>query len=123
MTERFACEAGEGKYRISAVAIRCGRDWSVCVCGGEKHHVGAVSLAQYEPDRDSATVSTLTAFTHRDDAVSARFAKALSAAFRCNVSVSVGIHVDDASPDELRLLGENSEACLKKLLALMEEVK
>ena len=62
MKEFVSCEAGEGKFRIEAHARRCGNDWSVTVCGGEKHDVGAVSLAQYEPERGSATVSTLTGY-------------------------------------------------------------
>ncbi|MCF0120153.1 MAG: hypothetical protein HUJ65_00825 [Oscillospiraceae bacterium] len=115
------CSAGEGKYRISSYAVRCGADLCVTVCGGEKHHVGAVSLGVYEPERDSATVSTLTVYTHRDDAVSSRFAKKLSSALRCTVTVTAGIHVDDADADDLRVLNGNCDECLNLLIKALEE--
>ena len=107
---------GNGDFRVKAAAKRCGRDWNVAVTGGTLPHIGAVSLAVYEPERDSATVSTLCAYTHRDDAVSAAFAKALSAALQCTVCVSAGIHVDDAGTEEIAQLRENCDALLKKLL-------
>lgn len=107
---------GTDKYRVKAVAKRSGKDWCVIVTGGTQPHVGAVSLAEYEPERRSATVSTVTAYTHRDDAVSARFAKAIASATKSNVCVSAGIHVDDAGTEELETLQNNCEALLKKLL-------
>ena len=121
MKEFVCCEAGEGKFRILARALRCGDDLCVAVCGGERHHVGAVSLGQYEPERASATVSTVTVHTHRDDAVSARFAKAIASACRCAVTVTAGIHVDDAGEAELSVLTANCEECLHALLRALEE--
>ena len=85
---------GEGKYRIEAAALRCGSDVSVTFTGGERPHIGAVSLAVYEPERDSATVSTITAYGHRDDELSRAAAKKLAAAWKCTVSASVGVHCD-----------------------------
>ena len=116
-------EAGTGKYRVTARLERCGGDFSAVVTGGEGPHVGAVALAQYEPERRSATVSVLTAYGHRDDAVARRFAKALAAAGRCNASATVGIHVDGADTAAIALLKENAETCLSALLAELEEKK
>ena len=113
--------AGEGRFCVSSTAIPCGDDWAVTVCGGEKAHVGAVSVGQYEPQRDSATVSTIALFSHRDDRVAARFAKAIATAKKCSVTVTVGIHVDDASEAEIAALSRICEVCLEKLLMRMEE--
>lgn len=112
---------GDGAYRICAAFLRCGGDVSVTVRGGTGHHVGAVSLALYEPDRGSATVSTITAPGHRDDAVSARFAKELSRSLRCTVSVTAGVHIDHASQSELETLRQNCEECLRLLLERLTE--
>ena len=108
---------GEGRYRVHAAGRRCGDDLTVAVLGGDREHVGAVSLALYEPERRSATVSTVTVPGHRDDAVAARFAKELSRALRCTVSVTAGIHVDGASPQEIGTLMQNCEQCLSELIA------
>jgi len=123
MDDVVKANAGSGKYRIEALAVRCGTDWSVSVCGGEFHHVGAVALAQYEPERGSATASCITVYAHRDDMVAVRFAKEISKVLKASVSVTAGIHVDNASSQEIALLNENSDACLRSLLEKAEELK
>ena len=120
MAEYIRCAAGSGKFLIEAYALPCGRDWTVSVFGGELPHVGAVSLGQYEPVRESATVSTVTVHTHRDDVIAANFAKRLAAGLKCTVTVSVGIHVDSAGASELAALTTNCEDCLQALLKEME---
>lgn len=122
MNEFFA-EAGAGRLRVYARAVFCGADLSVSVCGGEREHIGAVSLAVYEPERDSATVSTLTVYTHRDDRVSAAAAKRLSSALRCTVCVSAGVHIDGPAPGELDALLENCGACISELEEILRGEK
>ena len=112
----FFSEAGAcTRYHVYAHAHFCGADLSVTIGGGERSHIGAVSLAVYEPERDSATVSTVTVFSHRDDRISAHAAKRLSKALRCTVCVSAGVHIDDPSPAELEALLESCRACLDAL--------
>ena len=108
--------SGESVYFVEAEALACGNDISVTVCGGTGYHVGAVALAVYEPERDSATVSVVTVHTHRDDKVAAHFAKEISREMKCTVSVSAGIHIDDASTDELEKLWHNSVECCSRLI-------
>lgn len=114
--ESISCTCGA----VTATALRCGQDLAVVVCGGERYHVGAAALAQYEPLRDSATVSVLTAYTHRDDVIAARFAKELSARGKCNVSVTVGIHKDAAAPEQVEALCADCETCLAELERRLE---
>ena len=121
MKDKINIKAGEGRFQIEVQALRCGEDWCVAVYGGEKPHVGAVSLGQYEPERGSATVSTVTVYTHRDDVIAAQFAKAVAAARRCTAAVSAGIHVDAAGEAELAMLRAVSDRCLHTLLRAMEE--
>ena len=121
MTDCITAAYGEGHYRIEAAAILCGSDLSVTFAGGDTPHIGAVSLAVYEPERGSATVSTLTAYGHRDDELSRKAAKQLASALRCTVSVSVGIHIDDADEQDIRTLCENFERCQAELFEIVTE--
>ncbi len=113
---------GEGRYAVTARAERCGGDLLLLITGGEAPHVGAAALAQYEPERRSATVSSLCAYGHRDDSVAARFAKEAARAGKCSAAAAAGIHVDDAGPEDLKLLRENCERCLEALLERMDEI-
>ena len=81
--------AGQSKYEIELCAVQCGRDYSVTICGGGRHHVG-----------------------HRDDEAARWAAKYLATELKCNVSVAVGIHIDHADGSEIQCLLENCrEAC------------
>ncbi len=117
----YSVTAGTGALTVRADAVRCGADLAVAVAGGTGPHIGAAALGEYEPERGSATVSCITVRTHRDDRVACRFAKRLSAALGCTVSVSAGLHVDGAGEAEIAALVENSERCLDKLLAELKE--
>ena len=115
------CKVAEGtRYEICCTAFSCGEDLCVTCTGGTRPHIGAVSLAVYEPERGSATVSTLTAYTHRDDVVAAGTAKRLSRALRCTVTVAAGIHIDDPSEQELRLLQEYCDRACAQLLSQLQ---
>lgn len=115
--KHFFAEAGQGtKYHIIAEAVRCGNDFNISIIGGSAPHVGAVSLAVYEPIRDSATVSTMTVHTHRDDFVTSMAAKEFSRALKCTVSVSAGIHIEDATGEDISILQANTEICLRTLI-------
>ncbi len=115
-SDMISVGAGEGLYRVEATAIFVGDDVSVCVGGGSQPHIGAVSLGIYEPIRDSATVSTITVHTHRDDAVASHFAKAISRGMKCTVTVSAGLHVDDAAYEDIKCLWNNAVECCALLL-------
>ena len=117
--EQINLSCGCGQYEIHATAVLCGGDLSVTLCGGTLMHVGAVSLAVYEPERDSATVSTVTVFTHRDDHLSSRVAKQLSSALKCTVTVTAGVHIDSAAPDDIKRFCEAADALA---LALCGEI-
>ena len=99
--------AGQSKYEIELCAVQCGRDYSVTICGGGRHHVGAAALGCDESGTvghkmRGATVSVLCVFGHRDDEAARWAAKYLATELKCNVSVAVGIHIDHADGSEIQ---------------------
>ncbi|MCR5666281.1 MAG: hypothetical protein K6G01_05575 [Eubacterium sp.] len=113
--------AQQTKYEIIFTAVKCGNDLSVTITGGTKAHVGAVALAcGVMPDgskpKYSATVSAMVVMDHKDDVVARKVAGMLADALQANVTVTAGIHVDDATVEELKILQENVlEACKQYL--------
>lgn len=116
MMRRISASFGKDNYKITGEAVFCGDDVSFSFVGGTHPHIGAVSLAVYEPERDSATVSTIAVYTHRDDQLASGCAKAASAALKCTVTVSVGIHIEHATAQELELLAGNFDQCCNLLM-------
>lgn len=120
-SEGVNAKYGDGVYAVEARAFRLGQDIVVYVGGGTEPHIGAVSLAVYEPLRDSATVSTVTVHTHRDDAVAAYFAKTISREMKCTVTVSAGLHVDNAAERDIKCLWNNSVECCKAIIEAIRQ--
>lgn len=109
------------KYEITAAACSCGRDWSVTVCGGTLHHVGAMAIAY--PSEQGVMLKTAAAPDHRDDTAAKIFAEMMSERLNCNISVSAGIHIDNASKEEIHLLLENCRQCCEQLLLEIQSGK
>ena len=117
---QFSHQCGEDRYLVTGPALLCGQDVTLTFTGGTLPHVGAVSLAVYEPERNSATVSTICVYAHRDDQLAAECAKKAATALKCTAAVSVGIHVDDATSLELEILTKNFKECYSTIIDAMK---
>lgn len=112
--------AGEGRYEIQIIAVPCGEDLAVTITGGTAPHVGAVAiglgrLPDGRPMQYSAAVSVITVPDHKDDVVARMAAKMLADKQHANVTVSCGIHIDNATGQELELLQNNVKEALQML--------
>ena len=110
-------EIGRNPYKISATVTLCGTDVAVIIGGGEKPHVGAVGLASPRPSlKDasivSASVSVICVLGHKDDILAREAALLLSSKFNINVVVSVGLHLDNATKEDIEKLKDNFDAII-----------
>lgn len=118
---RSVCiECGEWRYRVEATVVLCGRDISVCFGGGETQHIGAVALALprpslADPSTPSASASVLCVTGHKEDELAKAAALELATVFGCRVSITVGIHVDDATAYDIDRLNESYGHTLAKV--------
>jgi len=109
-----------GSFDIEAGVKRIGDDLLVAISGGEKPHIGAVSVAQSRPslknpDNVSATASVICFPAHKEDELAKAVSEVLSAALDTRVVVTAGIHWDNISEDGIRKVIKNS----KKLVDLI----
>ncbi|MEG0797947.1 MAG: hypothetical protein RR384_04075 [Acidaminococcaceae bacterium] len=113
---------GSGNYAVVAIVVLCGNDITVTIGGGTKPHVGAVAVAVPRASLKqngelSATASVLCLLGHKDDMPARAAALRLASKLNTNVLVSVGLHVDEATPEEIKMLEKN----FKLVLGLIEE--
>ncbi|MGC6174419.1 hypothetical protein [Lacrimispora sp. 38-1] len=107
---------GSGKYAVNlSVHVTKGNGLAVFISGGEKPHLGGVALASPGVPLDGQQLSscdlwTLTVPGHKDAQLAQRIAKKLCIAAGEPVSVSLGVHVEHATAEEIKLLCENVEA-------------
>lgn len=120
MVRQFEVQSGEGKYSLKAAVSFAGDDIVVVIVGGTRAHIGAVSLASprqsLADDSISATASVLCLSGHKEDMWARSASLEIASSCNTNVLVSVGVHVDNAASDDLKVLETN----FKNLLLLIK---
>ena len=107
---------GNGKYIVNiSVHDTNGAGLAVFVRGGDKPHLGGVALASPGIEMHGRTLSkcdlwTITVPGHKDAELAQRIAKKICIASGEPVSVSLGIHVENATPEEIELICSNVDA-------------
>jgi hypothetical protein len=110
---------GSQPYAMTAAVTLCGKDAVVAIGGGEAPHVGAAALALPRPSLNhdgviSATASVLCVMGHKEDLLARDAALRLASQLNTAVLVSVGLHLDNATPDDINRLQTNFEQLLDK---------
>lgn len=99
-------EKKAGRHTIHLDAKPIGQDLLVAIYGGDEHHVGGISAAHvaksHYREANTVSVSTLTFPGHKDYVLSGSVSEALCKALGRSVVVTVGIHYDDATPNEIQ---------------------
>ncbi len=121
---RYSAAAGEGRLGVrmdAAVAPELG-GITCYLYGGEAPHVGGVALAAPGPllggrQLSRADVWDVTVPGHKDAEAARGVARRLAIACRQAASVTVGIHVEGATQEDLAAIGRNVDACVDALLA------
>lgn len=115
---------GQDKMVVEVNYGFVGSDLQVVITAG-KSHIGATALAvpcQTTAEGVTASVSVMTAPGHRDDVVAGKAALDLCKAMRCNVGVTAGLHIDNATQEEIMTLVTNVKDAVNILIKkLMEE--
>ena len=113
-------QCGTGNYQVEVAAFLCGVDVVVVIAGGTRYHVGAVALAEprpslADPSRLSASASVLCVTGHKEDELARDTALKLASSLNRRVTVTAGIHIDEASAAEVQQLTQNCQQALEKL--------
>ncbi len=99
-------QCGAGRFQVEAVAVHTSHSICIYLGGGEKPHIGCVVLAEPRPSLSphggqSCTSSVINLLAHKDDIFARKLAESLCIATGLVVSVSAGVHVHDASNDDI----------------------
>ena len=106
--------AGSADLRIDAT--RVGKDLLVTVVGG-KAHVGAVALGGFHR---RSYASVLAVPNHRDDIIAKEAALRISKELRQSCVVVVGIHVRDATEEQVAEIVDTSFSLVNELIEALK---
>ena len=116
-------------FEIRRKAKRCdvilrawfaGDDIFLTLTGG-KEHIGAVALGTYNETEKSASASVLTAPGHREDIIALESARKISKKTHKTTVVTVGIHVDNITKEEINQIIEYSNELINEFLEMKKD--
>ncbi|OGP71576.1 MAG: hypothetical protein A2W09_01870 [Deltaproteobacteria bacterium RBG_16_50_11] len=122
--KKFMVRISKGKFKLHGHTLKMGQDLLVSLWGGTRPHIGAVGMAIPRPSlRDprkwSATSSNFTFIGHKEDALVKKISEKLATELKRNVVVVAGIHWDDITSEEIKVIEDlaqkMSDQILKKL--------
>lgn len=118
MNGHFTDSIDTGKFKVTLHAILSGDDLSVIIGGGETPHIGSVVIARPDKESKKASYTTWTDIGHKDDIVAKEAATELmkSLNFDKNVVVIAGLHINNATKEDINRLVKNSNNLVKSLL-------
>ena len=117
MKHQFNDTIDEGKFKVSLQAITSCDDLTVIIGGGEKPHIGSVVIAS--PNKSNNVKYTIwTEEGHKDNIVAEDVATELikNFDFNKNVVVVAGLHIDNATKEDINRLVKNSNILVENLL-------
>ena len=100
--------SGEGKYKVFLEEKKIDEDIIFILGGGERSHIGGVVIC--EPGKKSQVIRLEG---HYDDIVLKPIAEAACKKYKTKVVSVGGVHVDDASKEEIDLLVKNCKELVK----------
>ena len=102
--------SGRGKYKVWLQRHPVGDDLVFVLGGGERVHIGGVVVA--EPGKK---VHAIRLNGHYDDIVLKPIADAACKKYQTKVVAVGGVHVENATKEEIALLVENCKKLVKKV--------
>jgi len=102
--------SGRGKYKVWLQRHDIGDDIVYFLGGGQRSHIGGVVIA--EPGKK---IHSIRLSGHYDDLVLQPIAEAACKKYKKKVVAVGGVHVDNASKEEIDLLVENCKKLVQKI--------
>ena len=100
--------SGEGKYKVWFEEKQIGEDRIYILGGGEKTHIGGVVIC--EPDKEPQIIRFEG---HYDDVVLKPIAEAACNKYHTKTVAVGGVHIDNATKQEIEKLVENCNELIK----------
>jgi len=118
----------KGRFKLHAHTQRMGHDLLVSIWGGMRPHIGAVGMAiprpsLRDPKKWSATSSNFTFIGHKEDALVKGISEKLATELKRNVVVVAGIHWDDLTAQEIKIIEDLTQKLSDQILKKLRKKK
>ena len=112
-------------FSLICDVTRMGDDCLISLRGGDKAHIGSTAMALPRESLTgtgrSATVSTLNRVGHKDDFLANPIAHEVAARMDCVTVCAAGVHVDDATPDQIAAIQAAVPLVVQRVCDILKE--
>ena len=120
-------EKKAGRHSLYLETKEIGNDLLVAIYGGDQHHIGGVATAypttSHYRDATTISVSTITLPGHKDYIVANTAAEKICKALVTPTVVTVGIHYDNASNEEIQEIIAVVDDLVKEIIAYYQKAE
>lgn len=121
---RATVTAGRGRFRLQADAVCPGADMLVAVFGGDRPHIGAVTVSVAHPRRSTpgtvrASTSSCVLPGHCDEGVARIFSERLCCRFGRTAVATAGIHLDNITAAEIDTVMQVADRLCQRLITAL----
>ena len=102
---------GEGRYSVGLDSYAIGKDRLIIITGGEEAHIGSATLIEAK-----GQLQSMIKKGHQDHVISEKMANMIYDTMGEDLLVICGIHIEDASKEEIHILVRNAQACVDNFL-------
>ena len=121
---RLTVYAGQGRCSVELTAIVAGEGFSLTLTGGEKPHVGGAAICY--PNEDGSGQERCQEIClpgHRDIEAARLVAEAVCRATGVATAVVCGIHIDDATAEEIETILSNCADAAHQITSALNILK
>ena len=112
-------------FALVCDVTRMGDDCLISLRGGDKAHIGSTAMAVPRESLTgvgrSATVSTLNRMGHKDDFLANPIAHKVAARMDCVAVCAAGVHVDDATPEQIAAIQAAVPTVIDRVCDILKE--
>ncbi|WHH60811.1 hypothetical protein [Petroclostridium sp. X23] len=106
----------KGRLQINMTAFPMGNDVCIILTGGDTPHLGALTAGSY-----CESLQTITFYHHKENVITEMFGNILRRAYKGNLAVCCGIHLDNITSQEIVNTVDLCREIAEKLSELLRE--
>ena len=108
---------GELKHKVFGFLLYTNSSISLNILGGNKPHIGSIIISYPRASLKDKNITSVTTSTHnicghKDDEIGKPIAEMFAREFNLITVVVIGIHINNASNDEINLISKNASKWL-----------
>lgn len=108
-----------GRVELILEWKRIGSDYTLTLTGG-RDHIGAVAIGNFDEKSGRATSSVISLPGHREESIALEGARRISESTGTATVLTVGIHLDDITGDEISQVVTVSGQMIDRFIASLE---